>query len=327
MLDTNHEDFVPDAVTLDGTEILSDNVKSLVALEKDVVALGTTAKNILIFDIALRRTILTIPTTYRHIGILNKLGRDYLAASHNFANDLHVYNWRTGESVGKIENVQPCWGRDNPVLHEQVIITGQRNPTLLISRFPTGELVNKITTTYACIYCILPMTQDTFAIAGASSQNEVQFIDVDGDTKSKELVGHTGAVFSMCRVYYHVIVTGSFDNTIRVWNWQTTECLHTLVGQSIVRQVAPLFGRYFVSGGDDSSIKIWDLKNGSIERTMYGHNGSILNIGDLKDGRLVSVSEEKALRIWRWKKPKDTSIVENLSRICMTTSLSDILLK
>jgi WD40 repeat protein len=326
------KDVVPDLIKLESIAKLPDNVKSMTVLGKDLVAIGTYGQNILIYDTALRQVVRTIPTAYRHIGIINKIGRDHIVASHNFANDMHIYNWRTGQHVKTINNVELCWGRENPILFsiqgkDDVLIAGQRNSNLLVFNFSSGELIKSVPTTFASVYCVLGVNEDTIAIGGVGSQNEIQLIDVNSDIKKKELVGHTAAVFCMCKVYYHVIASGGFDGTIRLWNWMTGESLHKLSGHGqTVRQVSPLFGRYIVSGGDDASVKIWDIKDVACVKTVYEHHAAVLNVGDVQGGRLISASEEKVLRVWRWRHPKDMKMMDNLNRTQLLSQFIDIAL-
>jgi hypothetical protein len=321
-------DVAPDLIKLETIEKLPEQVKSIVVLEQDIIAVGTYGENIIIYDLTIHDIIRKISTSFKHIGIMNKIGRDHLAASHNYSNELNIFNWRTGQHFITINNVQLCWGRENPILFtkengDSFIIAGQRNPNLLVIGFPSGQISNIITTTYLSIYCVLAVTTDIVALGGVGANNVVQLRDLDGDIVKKNLEGHTGPVFTMCKVYYHVIATGSFDGSIRIWNWMTGQCLQQLSGSA--RQVAPLFGRYLISGGDDMTLKIWDVREGNCLKTVYGHLAEVLNVSDLGGGRMISASEEKLLRVWRWRHPKDTKMIEVLYRLQKLRVYSDVI--
>ena len=67
------------------------------------------------------------------------------------------------------------------------------------------------------------------------------------------------------------IVSGSYDNTIKIWDNQSGECLNTLEGHSgYVSSVAiSPDGKTIVSGSGNGTIKIWDIKSGKLIYTTY----------------------------------------------------------
>lgn len=47
----------------------------------------------------------------------------------------------------------------------------------------------------------------------------------------RTLVGHTGGVWSS-QMRDNIIISGSTDRTLKVWNAETGECIHTLYGHT-----------------------------------------------------------------------------------------------
>lgn len=69
-----------------------------------------------------------------------------------------------------------------------------------------------------------------------------------------------------------MIVSGSNDCKIKVWDADTGECLRTLVGHEyLVRALTfdPRSGR-LVSGSYDKTVKVWDLHTGKLVREFRG---------------------------------------------------------
>jgi WD40 repeat protein/uncharacterized caspase-like protein len=58
-------------------------------------------------------------------------------------------------------------------------------------------------------------------------------------------------------------------------------------------------GKYLVSGGGDNTIKIWDMSNGLLLRTLIGHKQPIKSVAVSKDSkRIASGSEDNSIKIW-----------------------------
>ena len=58
-------------------------------------------------------------------------------------------------------------------------------------------------------------------------------------------------------------------------------------------------GTKAISGSDDHTLKIWDLRLGKLERTVIGHTDAIRAVAVLPDGgRAISASDDHTLRIW-----------------------------
>ncbi len=57
--------------------------------------------------------------------------------------------------------------------------------------------------------------------------------------------------------------------------------------------------QYFVSAGNDKTIKIWNCKNFSLINTLKGHSGKINSIDISKNGKiLASGSKDQTIKIW-----------------------------
>ncbi|MDJ0582934.1 caspase family protein, partial [Crocosphaera sp.] len=89
------------------------------------------------------------------------------------------------------------------------------------------------------------------------------------------------------------IVSGSDDNTIKVWNAEnpSSEPLHTFNGhQADVNSVAfSPDGKRIVSGSNNNTIKVWSLDNPSSEalQTFNGHQGSVRSVAFSPDGKRI----------------------------------------
>ena len=97
------------------------------------------------------------------------------------------------------------------------------------------------------------------------------------------------------------IISGSWDNTIKIWDANTGECLKTLEGHSnVVRSVAySPDGRKIISGSTDKTIKIWNANRGKYLQTLEGHSDRVYSVAYSPDGkRIISGSHDKTVKIW-----------------------------
>ena len=75
--------------------------------------------------------------------------------------------------------------------------------------------------------------------------------------------GHSKWVTSVTALPDGRCVSGSGDNTLRVWDSNTGECLRSMEGHSNwVTSVAALPDGRCVSGSDDGTLRIWDPDTG-----------------------------------------------------------------
>ena len=76
---------------------------------------------------------------------------------------------------------------------------------------------------------------------------------------------------------------------------------HRLVGHSrkIVCVAFSADGNKLASGGDDQSVRLWDLETGEHLATRVGHTGLVRSLAFSPDGtRLASWGEDSTLRVW-----------------------------
>ena len=98
-----------------------------------------------------------------------------------------------------------------------------------------------------------------------------------------------------------IVVSGSSDNTIRVWEKRSGELLSILRGHegNVTSVAISSDGRQIISGSNDSSIKIWDMKSGKLISTLNGHTGSVYSIDISFYGKtIISGSNDNSVKIW-----------------------------
>ncbi|MEY3221409.1 MAG: hypothetical protein RLZZ203_265 [Cyanobacteriota bacterium] len=117
------------------------------------------------------------------------------------------------------------------------------------------------------------------------------------------LMGHSHIVSSLAMsVDAKFLVSGSQDQTIRVWNLATGELFHTLKGhKDSVHAVALSPDQQIIaSGSADKTIKLWHLESGELLGTFTGHTNTVTALSFTTSGEmLVSGSLDKTIKIWQ----------------------------
>ncbi|KAG1046959.1 hypothetical protein G6F43_010574 [Rhizopus delemar] len=155
-----------------------------------------------------------------------------------------------------------------------------------------------------------------------------------GEASRQSLTGHLDGVYCL-QFHQDILVTGSRDRSIKLWDLKSKGCLKTLYGHDgsvlclrytdailvsgssdttvIVwdhhRPVQRLYGhtagvldvcvddRFIVSGSKDHTIRVWDRQSAQSVRTIRAHQGPVNAIGLVGD-RLVSASGDTMIKMW-----------------------------
>jgi WD40 repeat protein len=105
-----------------------------------------------------------------------------------------------------------------------------------------------------------------------------------------------------------IMVSGSYDNTIKLWDLPTGKSVYTLVGHSsTVHSVAiSADKKTIVSGSDDGTIKVWNTATGELIRTVKDSASQrnavtkIQSVSISQDGqKFVSGGDDRTVKIWQ----------------------------
>ena len=97
-------------------------------------------------------------------------------------------------------------------------------------------------------------------------------------------------------------VSGSQDNTLRIWNAKSSKQIRILHGHT-----GPVWsvayspdGRRIISGSEDSTVRVWNAETGKlIGSPLQGHTLDVYSVAYSPDGnRIVSSSKDQTVRVW-----------------------------
>ncbi len=117
------------------------------------------------------------------------------------------------------------------------------------------------------------------------------------------LTGHSRGVTSVAlSPNGQIAASGGLDNTIRVWNLTTGECLHTLTDHTNAVNglaISPN-GQTLGSCGDDHTVRLWNLPDGKLLTVLRGHTRDVNAVAISGDGQwIASGSEDRTVLLWR----------------------------
>ncbi|KAI9327236.1 WD40-repeat-containing domain protein, partial [Zopfochytrium polystomum] len=151
-----------------------------------------------------------------------------------------------------------------------IIVTGSRDATLRVWRLPNPK--------------VDPPYQ------GSSAGPNPYFMHA--------LNGHSASVRAIAG-HGRVLISGSYDCTVRMWDLVSGECVRVFLGH---RERVYSVGychelERAVSGSLDASVRVWCTKTGAALFNLEGHT-SLVGLLELSPKYLVSAAADTTLRVW-----------------------------
>ncbi|CAP69043.1 uncharacterized protein PODANS_7_10000 [Podospora anserina S mat+] len=111
------------------------------------------------------------------------------------------------------------------------------------------------------------------------------------------LRGHTSTVRCLKMSDANTAISGSRDTTLRVWDIRNGTLIKLLVGHQASVRCLEIKGDIVVSGSYDTTAKVWSISEGRCLHTLSGHYSQIYAIAF--DGyRVATGSLDTSVRIW-----------------------------
>ncbi|KAK4661258.1 E3 ubiquitin ligase complex SCF subunit scon-2 [Podospora pseudopauciseta] len=145
--------------------------------------------------------------------------------------------------------------------------------------------------------------------SGRSGTPTVSFVHTDRPTSSPARDGELRALYgagfeseTTRPLPARYFLSGGLDSTIRLWDSATGRCLKTMFGH--LEGIWALAGDTIrvISGANDGMVKCWEPRSGKCDATYTGHRGPVTCVG-LNDSLLASGSEDGEVRLYSFKAP------------------------
>ncbi|KAI9256182.1 WD40-repeat-containing domain protein [Sporodiniella umbellata] len=229
------------------------------------------------------------------------------------ADDSHIniYDTLTGEKRMTLEGHEGgVWALQYV---GQTLVTGSTDRRVRVWDMSTGRCTHLFTGHTSTIRCLL-ITQPTdelpaMIVTGSrDSTLRIWRLPQPGDTPHfgegpnpyfvHALLGHSQSVRAIA-AHGHRVVSGSYDNTVGIWDMRTGQPIHMMEGhtQKVYSVVIDVERNRCMSGSMDSSVRIWDMETGECLKRLEGHTLLVGLLG-LTPHYLVSAAADATLRVW-----------------------------
>jgi len=96
---------------------------------------------------------------------------------------------------------------------------------------------------------------------------------------------------------FPVLITGSYDRTVRVWNLETGQELLCLKGHTRAVRALQFDEVKLITGSMDNTLKVWDWRRGKCIRTLTGHTEGVVCL-NYDSNVLASGSVDSTIKVW-----------------------------
>ena len=119
--------------------------------------------------------------------------------------------------------------------------------------------------------------------------------------------GHTNGV--MCLQFDdEVLITGSYDATVKVWDIKTGQEIRTLTGHSQGIRCLQFEDSKLITGSLDNTMKIWNWRTGALIKTLNGHSQGVIGL-HMADKLLASGSSDNTIMVHDFTQMKRTTLL------------------
>ncbi len=147
----------------------------------------------------------------------------------------------------------------------------------------------------------IEFSPDGLYIAVATSLGNVEVWNVATAQRVSPVMKHdTDARLALFTPDNARLVSCSFDETARIWDWRTGRQEFLLPHKGYVRslRISP-YGTKVLSASDEGSAQLWDLRTGQRLPKPFQHSSRVYGVAFSRDGKLIATaSSDSTARVW-----------------------------
>ncbi|KAK6335313.1 hypothetical protein TWF718_010744 [Orbilia javanica] len=187
---------------------------------------------------------------------------------------------------------------------DRILVTGSSDHTCIVYSFPDFEPVLSLP---GHRMGVLDVCFDEFHIVSCSKDTTICIWERSTGLLLNRLRGHEGPVNAV-QLRGNLVASASGDANIKLWDIENGSCIRTLSGHTRGLACIQLSEdrKTVVSGGNDQSIRVWDVNSGHLRYEIRDAHKSLVRslYLDNRNGRIVSGSYDQSVRVWDLKEGK-----------------------
>ena len=252
-----------------------------------------------------------------------------MIASGGEISTILLWNPATREHIRTLKGLEVSWENVNSVAFSpdgQTLASGSSDDTVKLWDVATGTLKTTLEG-HANWYCVA-FSPDGTTLASAGGLFYDYYIDQRNegvDNRIENLLeaqilmkGYGNLPLSVEKMPHNILYITTYKSSIVLWDVASGKLKATLEGHTgfVNSVVFSSDGTTLVSGGDDNTVKLWDVTRQpkAPKATLSDHGASVLSIYLSPDGTtLASGSADGAIRIWKALPPDNRDGVVSIA--------------
>ena len=233
-------------------------------------------------------------------------------ASGSADNTIRLWDTATGEAIGDPWEGHSDWVWSVAFSPDgSLLASGSADNTIRLWDAASGEPAGDPIAGHTGWVRSVAFSPDGSLLVSGSADNTVRLWDLaNGGPLTPPLDAHNDTVWSVAfSPDGHTAISGSEDMRVIVWDTRRTSHLEQVIGrhQDAVLGVAISPDGTLVAsasgnpsgGGDDNTVRVWDLATGTEKFTLQGHHDSASAVAFSPDGTLIaSAGFDQAVIVW-----------------------------
>ena len=121
---------------------------------------------------------------------------------------------------------------------------------------------------------------------------------------------HDDKIVSLIELSSGYIATGSYDNTIKIWDFVNEKLLTSIQESGHVLCLLEFEPNLLLCGTDENYIQLWDINNPN--RSLFTFEGHLLWVNCLvkcNNDYFASGSNDSDIRIWNWQEKSCVNVL------------------